>query len=123
MSHSFTSGSAGQNGRGESQEAARFTRAAQKESSSAPYHPAQDPGAGSARPSLTYTGAVVGPQLESRLALAAKGAGQVDTAVLAVAVTALIDICGGGRGKSAEGTSHAGLVDSPLIVFFFFFFF
>lgn len=108
MSHSFTSGGAGGNGSGESQGAAHFTQGGQKGSSSAPHHPAQDPGAGLARPGLTYTGAVVGPQLEARLALAAEGAGQVDTAVLAVAITALIDIWGGGRGR-AEGTSQVGL--------------
>lgn len=43
-----------------------------------------------ARPSLTHTGAVVGPQLEAWLTLAAEGAGQVHAAVLAVAVATLV---------------------------------
>lgn len=61
-----------------------------------------------AQPSLTYTGAVVGPQLEARLTLAAKGAGQIDAAVLAVAVAALVYIWDGGRRRRAEGGSQVG---------------
>lgn len=62
--------------------------------------PSPQPG-GLAWPSLTHTGAVVGPQLEAWFTLTAEGARQVDTAVLAVAVAALVDVCGrGGRGRA-----------------------
>lgn len=56
-----------------------------------------------AQPSLTHTGAVVGPQLEARLTLAAKGARQVHAAVLAVAVPTLVYIWDAGRRRTAEG--------------------
>lgn len=60
-----------------------------------------------AQPSLTHTGAVVGPQLEAGLALAAEGAGQVHAAVLAVAVAALVYVWGGRQGQKS-GRTQAG---------------
>lgn len=59
-----------------------------------------------AQPSLTHTGAVVGPQLEAWLTLAAKGARQVHAAVLAVAVPTLVYIWDAGRGRTGEGRSQ-----------------
>lgn len=56
--------------------------------------------------SLTHTGAVVGPQLEARLTLAAKGARQVHAAVLAIAVPTLVYIWDAGRGRTVEGRSQ-----------------
>lgn len=64
-----------------------------------------------AQPSLTYTGAVVGSQLEARLTLAAKGAGQIHAAVLAVAVAALVYIWNGSRRRRTRrksGGAQAG---------------
>lgn len=43
---------------------------------------------------LTHTGAVVAGELEARFTLAGKRARGVDTAVLAVAIPTLIDVCG-----------------------------
>lgn len=68
-----------------------FPRPVRKRAPAPPPRPAQG-WRSLAWPSLTYTGAVVGSQLEARLALAAEGAGQVDAAVLAVAVAALVYI-------------------------------
>lgn len=81
-----------------------------------PYHPAQEPRS-LAQPSLTHTGAVVGPQLEAWLTLAAKGARQVHTAMLAVAVAALVYVWDGGRTRRAEDQSQEGpqLAGTPVL--------
>lgn len=79
-----------------------------------PTSPCQDPKPGPARPSLTHTGAVVGPQLEAWLALAAEGARQVHAAVLAVAVAALVYIWDGGqRAEVRWDSSWLGVKASP----------
>lgn len=122
MSHSFTSRGARKVGGVKAKEQPRaphFTCSPGLVRKGASSPPITLPRARSlAQPSLTHAGAVVGPQLEAWLALAAEGARQVHAAVLAVAVAALVYVWEGGQRAEAEvrwDSSWLGVKASPPI--------